>query len=145
MTLCTLRNPTLPVRRQRLHDDLLADERPGVLRHENLGLVAPHEVDGLGPELRVPRGGAADGVEIREGAVDVVAGEEDLPLRPPDVDLVVGLARRVDELEGDVAALGDGQPVGEHVGRPLVLGLVCVRIEPARESKIFNYGLWVYL
>ena len=107
-----------------------------MLRHENLRLVAPHEVDGLGPELRVPRGGAADGVEIREGAVDVVAGEEDLPVRPPDVDLVVGLARGVDELEGNVTALRDGQSVREHVSRALVLGLGCVFIEPARKRTM---------
>ena len=107
-----------------------------MLRHQYLRLVAPHQVDRLGPELRVPRGGAPDGVEIREGAVDVVAGEEDFPLRPPDVDLVVGLARGVNELKGNVTAFRDSQSVGEYVSGALVLGLGSVLIKPATMENI---------
>ena len=129
----------VPVGGQGLHDDLLADEGSRVLWHQYLRLVAPHEVDRLGPEHRVPRGGAADGVEVRECSVDVVSGEEDLPVRPPDVDLVVGLAGRVNQLEGE-AAFGDGQSVREHVGSALVLGLCRVLIYPERQKLT---SLWV--
>ena len=128
----------VPVSRQRLHDDLLADKGSRVLRHQYLWLVAPHEVDRLGPEHRVPRGGAADGVEVRECSVDVVSGEEDLPVRPPDVDLVVGLAGRVNQLECE-AAFGDGQSVREHVGCALVLRLCSVLIYPEKQKMTFLY------
>ena len=86
-------------------DALAAAQRTGVAGHQELGVQGADLVQAGGPLLHVPVIGAADGVEVGEGLIDVVAAEHHLLLRQPYEQLVLGLAGGVHQFQLDA---GDG-------------------------------------
>ena len=99
----------------------LSDDRGGVGRHQDLGGEAAHGVQAVDPVAHGAGSAAADRVEVREGGVEVVPGQQH-PLRgEPDEELVLGLAGRLEELEADPSDLerrlaGEGPGGHQHAG-----------------------------
>ena len=68
-------------------------------------ILVDHHADTVDPVSEGAAGSAAQGVDVRPGLVEVVAGEHDPLLRQPDVDLVGGLSRGSDEIQADAGDL----------------------------------------
>ena len=79
--------------------------------------------------LASPSHSAPDGIEIREGPIDVVGWKKDLGFGPPDDDLVAGFSRCVVQLQLD-SGLADGQLVLEGVRRVHLLSGAGLAIKP---------------
>ena len=73
--------------------------------HKELGLELAHVVEGLDPGANGARGGPANGVQIGESVVVIIARHEELLAGQPDEELVVRLPVRLHELEGQPAGL----------------------------------------
>ena len=69
---------------QGVTDDVGTEQRFGVTRAEHLGIEPHQQIHRIGPGIEVAIGGPADGIEIREGTVEIVAREQNPLLRVPD-------------------------------------------------------------
>ena len=128
-----------PVRGEHPPDLLLAVQGAGVLRHEGGGAQAEAQVQGGHPLQGAAVRGAADSVprgawslsaapppphphpQVGEGLVDVVRGEEGPPGGVPHHQLVVRLARGVQQLQLhprqlQLQLLGEGLGGGDQAG-----------------------------
>ena len=89
-----------PVHRRR------AADRPAVMRDQRFRLQAAQPVDRADPDHRVAEARAAQGVDVGESlALDDVGRKKNAVVPAPDDDLVVGLARQVDEGQPDAGDL----------------------------------------
>jgi len=127
----------VPVGSQDLVNFLLAFHWPGVLWHQQLGLEAPHQVNSLGPQKRVPALCSPNGIQVWERPINVVGWKQSVLLRPVDDDLIWGFAWSVVQHQLN-PSLTNLQFVLEHMGGgALKAGLGTEALfEPVTDARI---------